>query len=327
MSKRIAVGIDLGGTNIKIGLVDQGGRLLDGHRPTCRRTKPIPTPSAPEAGLDVMVEMVLKLLELNHVDRRDVVGVGLGSPGPLSRSKGVLYRLANLPKWQSVPIVRQLSEKLALPVILENDGNAAALGEHWVGAGKEDGDLVMLTLGTGIGGGVILGGQLLRGHLENAAEIGHMIVQPAGLECACGQRGCLERYASASALARLVEQSIRDGKTSSLTEHVKQGQALDGQTVATAARQGDALCRHVWQRACDYLAIACVNIEHLYNPARIVLGGGLAHAGEQLLDPVSRAFAAQRWTLQEDRPEIVLAQLGNDAGLIGAARLAHLEAR
>ncbi len=324
MSKQVAVGIDLGGTNIKIGLVDKEGRIRARH-PT-----PIPTPERVDDALDLMATHVTALLDENSLERADVAGVGLGSPGPLSHVNGVLYRLANLPGWKDVPIREQLERRLDLPVTLENDGNAAAFGEYWVGAacsvaprGRPGGDLVMLTLGTGIGGGVIIGGDIFRGQLENAGEIGHMIVMAGGLACTCGQRGCLERYASASAVARRVEEAIRKGAASSLADRVTRGERLDSKMVAAAAAaDGDALCAKVWRDACDFLAVACVNIQHLYNPARVVFGGGLANTGEQLLDPVRRAFASQRWHLHDDSPDIVPAQLGYDAGLIGAAACA-----
>jgi len=313
MNKHVAVGIDLGGTNIKIGLVDQDGRIL------ARHPAPIPTADSADAALDQMTAHVAALLDRNNIAHRDVVGAGLGSPGPLSQSKGVLYRLANLPGWDDAPIRDRLSELLTLPVTLENDGNAAAFGEYWAGAGKAGGDLVMLTLGTGIGGGVVINGDIFRGQQENAAEIGHMIVVPGGLECSCAQRGCLERYASASAVARRVEQAIHEGASSSLTDQVKRGESIDSRMVAAAAKEGDALCSRIWYEACEYLAIACVNIQHIYNPARVLLGGGMAEAGDQLLDPVRRAYRSQRWNLHDDSPQIALAQLGYDAGLIGAA--------
>jgi glucokinase len=205
-----------------------------------------------------------------------------------------------------------------MPVVLDNDGNAAALGEFWAGAGRGCRDMVLLTLGTGVGAGVILDGKLLRGHFENAAELGHMIVQAEGEPCPCGQRGCLERYASAAAVARFAEAagfSPRGGAA-------KEGrQGIDAEQVALAARQGDPGCARVWDDACRYLAIACINIQHAFNVERVVLGGGMSAAGDSLIDGVRKHLERETWSLHNDAPTILLATLGNDAGVIGAAAM------
>jgi glucokinase len=201
-------------------------------------------------------------------------------------------------------------------VTLENDANAAAYGEYWAGAGKDGGDLVMLTLGTGLGGGAIIDGRILHGHFDNAAEIGHMIVVAGGLECPCGQRGCVEQYASASAVARRVNAALDLGELSTLSP------PFTSEKVVEHAQEGDSLCLRIWDDACFYLSLACVNIQHLYNPARIVIGGGMADAGSFLLDRLHERVREQTWDLCDDSPEIMPATLGYDAGVIGAAGLA-----
>jgi len=211
---------------------------------------------------------------------------------------------------------------LGRTVVVENDGNAAAYGEYWAGAGRDRADLVMFTLGTGVGGGVVLDGRVLHGHFENAAELGHTIVCPDGIQCGCGQRGCLEQYASAAAVARRVKKALAEGTGSTIVAASEPSAEITSRHVAQAAQEGDELCATIWDEACKFLAIACINVQHTYNPAYVVLGGGLADAREQLLIPVQRHLAAQRWSLLEDLPEVRLAVLGYDAGIIGAAGLA-----
>jgi len=313
------IGIDLGGTNTKIGLVRPGGEVAS--KANCAT----PLVGGAEAVIEVIARTVEELLLGMDGSRRAVVGAGIGAPGPLSLDKGIIHQAVNLPGWTNVAIRDLLSDRLGVPVLLENDGNAAAYGEFWAGAGKDGKDMVMLTLGTGVGAGVIINGQLLHGHFENAAEVGHMIVERDGLPCPCGQRGCLERYVGAAAVARRVEQAIRDGALSVLEERLHDGYRIDGKAVVEAAKQGDQLCLDVWREACEYLAIACVNLQHLFNPARIVLGGGLAQAGSFLIDPVIEATRRRGWSPCmsgsgfDDAPEIQQAQLGYQAGMIGAA--------
>jgi glucokinase len=211
-------------------------------------------------------------------------------------------------------------------VALENDGNAAAFGEFRAGAGRGCDPLVMLTLGTGVGAGVVLDGRILHGHFDNAAELGHMVVVVDGLPCPCGQRGCLERYASADAVVRRVldadQNRDRRGAVNPSRERERPDLTLRAEDIAQASVAGDPLCRRVWDEACLYLAVACVNIQHAFDPQRIILGGGLANAGDFLLDAVRIRFGERTWTLHDDAPEIVLAQLGPDAGVIGATALA-----
>lgn len=316
MSDRVAIGIDLGGTNLKLALVDRDGRVLDKRQATVNPAQP------PEPTLSDMVRLGEDLLAAGSFTRSALVGVGIGTPGPLSPSKGRIIQSANLPLWRDVPVRDKLADAFGCPAVLENDGNAAAFGEFWAGGGNDADDLVMLTLGTGIGGGVVLGGKVLHGQFENAAELGHTIVIRDGLECPCGQRGCLEQYASASSVARRVEAAILSGERSSITDLPGDERPITSQHVAHAAREGDQLCRRIWDEVCHYLAIACVNIQHTFNPGSVVLGGGLSEAGDFLLENVTRHFDTLRWRVHDDFPKIVLARLGYDAGVIGAAGLA-----
>jgi len=315
MTSSIAIGIDLGGTNLKGAVISGDGRIL------AKRTIPTDTSRGPEAVITEMVTLVDTLLRDIDAPRSRLRGVGVGAPGPLSQTKGRIIRTANLPGWVDVPLRDLLAERVGRPVVLENDGNAAAFGEYWAGSGELRDDLVMLTLGTGVGAGVVLGGRVLHGHFENAAELGHTIVVDHGLPCPCGQRGCLEQYASAAGVARRVAAAVLDGEASVLADSIRGGAPVDSAEVARAARAGDALCRRVWEEACIYLAVTCINIQHAFNPARIVLGGGMAEAGAFLLDSVTEHVNRRRWRLHDDVPAIGLAGLGYDAGVIGAAAL------
>ena len=310
----VAIGIDLGGTNLKGAAVDRDGRILTKEAHSIGGLDP-------DAVLADMVDLIDRLLADASLDRSRLAGVGVGTPGPLSHRTGRIIRAANLPGWVDVPIRDRLGEMLQTPIVLDNDANAAAFGEFWVGAGRGQDDLVMLTLGTGVGGGVVLDGRILHGHFENAAELGHMIVAVDGLPCSCGQRGCLEQYASAGAVARRVVSAIKEGKPSALFDAVGKGGLIDAEQVVQCAKAGDPLCLRIWDEACLYLAAACINIQHAFNPACVVLGGGMSEAGDFLIDRVTDHVSRQRWKLHDDLPTITLPELGYDAGVIGAAGL------
>ncbi len=311
-----AIGIDLGGTNLKVGLVDDAGRLMASRScPTCGEI-------GPQHFVDSVAELVADLLTLERLDRASIVGAGVGSPGPLDLKTGTLLKTANLP-WVKVPLGDLLSRRLQLPVVVDNDANAAAYGEFWCNSESECRNMVLLTLGTGVGAGVVLDGQVLHGFFDNAGELGHMIVAPNGLTCGCGQRGCLEAYASAGAVARRFRHAIEAGERSTIAA----GVSIDSKAIAEAARQGDPLCRRLWDETCFYLAIACINLQHAYNPQVVLLGGGMADAGDFLLRSVRAHFDSNKWKLHDDFPRIELARLGSDAGLIGAAGLAWAQWR
>jgi len=318
MTLSAAIGVDLGGTNLKIAVVERTGRVREGI--ACETD----TSQGPDRTIRQIVSEIDSLLARTSLKRSDLIGIGVGTPGPINIKEGRVIHAANLPGWRDVPLRDRLHDEFRCPTTLENDGNAAAFGEYWAlsdGASAGD-DLAMLTLGTGLGAGVVLAGRLLHGHFDNAAEFGHTIVVVNGLQCACGQRGCLEQYASASAVARRVVAEIKDGETSELSRDVKAGKSIDSEAVVASARAGDALCLRIWDEACLYLAVACINIQHAYNPARIVLGGGMSSAGSFLLDRVQTRLDEHKWSLHDDLPAITLSALGSDAGVIGAAALA-----
>jgi len=313
MADGYCVGVDLGGTNIKAGLLDAQANVLAN----------LSIPTEVDRGRDTVVGNIIAAAEQAitdaKVDRSQVVGIGIGSPGPLSHRKGMVINPGNLPCLKETPLRDIVADKTGIQATLDNDANAAAWGEYWAGAGKGVTDFLMFTLGTGVGGGMVVDNRLLRGHFENGAELGHIIVQPGGRKCSCGQIGCLEAYSSAYFLARRAEEMIADGRVSQLKVRVDAGEMLMAEHIVEAAKAGDEVAIKVWDEACYYLGVAIVTMQHVSNPERIVLAGGLIAAGDFLLDRVRKHAKEQTWKLLDDLGEIRFATLGNDAGFIGAA--------
>lgn len=317
MSATYTIGIDLGGTNIKGGICDERGELLIRHM--------IDTEAARgcEHVIQRMALLVDELLRLAKLGKERIMGIGIGAPGPMSHAEGIVHHAPNLPGWTNVPLRDRFATLSGRPVTLENDANAAAFGEFAAGAGKDVRDMVMLTLGTGLGGGIVMDGKLWRGHFDNAGEIGHAIIVPNGRPCPCGQRGCLERYASANAVAERLREAVHAGERSLLTSRIVTGEPFDARDVLAAMEQGDALALRIWDETCYYLALSVVNAQHVLNPELVVFAGGLINAGPRLLNPVREHFNRLSWKIAPDAPKIALATLGTDAGTIGAAMLAR----
>lgn len=309
-----AIGIDVGGTRIKAGVVDADGRVR------ARRIIDSVAHRGPDAMLADITDLARALADESNDD--PPVGIGVGLPGAVDHAAGIVRNPPNLPGWREMHVAARLRKATGLPTFIDNDANVAALGEQRGGAGRGIANMVMLTLGTGVGGGIILDGRLLRGAFGTAGELGHTIIVPGGRQCGCGQHGCLEAYASASNIARQVAEAIQAGEASSCGDVLAARGTLDAEDVARAATKGDVVSARVWDEACERLAVACVNIQHTLNPRRIVLAGGLTAAGQQLLGPIRRHFSALTWRDVKDQPDIVLGELGDDAGVIGAASLA-----
>jgi len=311
MSKPV-IGADLGGTNIKVGLVDDVGKVLE--------QLSIPTPR-PEEGSRAIPAAIAgaarQCVNAAGLTLDDVAGMGLGSPGPLDLEAGTVGHTPNLPSLRNAPLRDWAHEELGLPVVLENDANAAALAEHWVGAGRGHATLVLLTLGTGIGGGIILDGRVCHGGFGVAGEIGHMTIMVDGPPCECGSRGCLEQLASAPAMARRMRESIADGVETSLADRVE---TLTARDIHDAALAGDAAARENIEQTGRYLGAGIGNIMHILNPEVIALSGGPTAAGQMLLAPLI-AEALERTFEESSRGvEIGFSRVPHDAGLIGAAR-------
>lgn len=313
---KYCIGIDLGGTFIKFGLLDRSNKVSGIFQ------LPTPNDKGPEPVIQQMIAGGKRLLADNKLGVKDVLGAGIGSPGPLDFVNGIVRDLPNIPGFQNVPLRDRIAKGIGVPAELENDANAAGLGEYLAGAGKGYGDIVLLTLGTGVGSGIIVDGKILHGWHGTGAELGHIIVQPGGELCACGQRGCLERYSSATNMARYAMRLIQEGRESSLRETLGRQGSIDSRDIELAAKAGDKLAAEVWDRSLYYLAVGCVDICRIFDPDAIVLSGGLAKAGEQLLGPLRDHFRKLHWTIMDIMTRIVIATLGNDAGVIGAAGVA-----
>jgi glucokinase len=312
------IGVDIGGTNIKIGLVNEQGKPLAQH------SFPTQSNTGPQAVVDAIASEVKLLAKQAGVAMSDIAGVGIGSPGPLDLNKGIVRATPNLSGWRDVPLRDMVSQATGLPAILENDANAAAMGEFWAGAGRdpEVRFLIMLTLGTGVGCGIVDDGHLIHGANSFAGEGGHVIVQPNGRLCGCGQRGCIEAYASASSVARIAIERLEAGEASSLQDLRKQGKEITSREVFQHAEKGDALALSVVDQTADYLGLLCVSICRLLDPQMIVFAGGMILAGEFLFSRIREAYNRHTWTILKDKVRIVPAELGNDAGFIGAAAVA-----
>jgi len=312
----ISVGIDLGGTNVKIGCFDHELKLI---AKTSVATK---ADMGPEAVVNRVCETSEKLLAKNGLSADVIEAVGIGAPGPLNPSEGIVIASPNLPLFKDVPLRKMLSDRWGKNVVLENDANAACWGEYALGAGKDIEDMVFFTLGTGIGGGVVVGGELVKGCCGNAAELGHIIIFPNGRQCNCGQRGCVEAYASASSTAARAAEAVRAGEQSSLKKVLEEKGQITCKDVYEHLAAGDKLAKKITDETAEALAIVCVNMLHTIEPERIVFSGGMIAAGDVLLGGIRHFFKKHIWTLKAESPQICFATLGEDAGIIGAAALA-----
>jgi glucokinase len=310
----LAVGIDVGGTKIAGGVVDERGRILA----TARRDSPATDTEAIERA----VEDVVAELRGSH----DITAVGVGAAGFVDSARSTVLFAPNL-AWRDEPLRADLEARIDLPVVIENDANAAAWGEFTFGAGEDATDSLLVTVGTGVGGGIVLDGQLHRGAFGVAAEIGHMRVVPDGRLCGCGNRGCWEQYASGSALVRDTREQSRQGSLIARTLVDRAGgdvEAITGPLITEAARVGDEFAREQLASLGRWLGEGIASMAAVLDPAVVVIGGGVSEAGDLLLDPVRAHFRANL-TGRHYRPELErrAALLGNKAGMIGAADLAR----
>ena len=311
------VGIDVGGTNVKIGLFDSKLKLI------CKTSVTTDADMGPEVVIDKMAKTVKELLAQAGFSLKDIVAVGIGTPGPAKYSQGIIIKSTNMPKFKNVPICRMLNERLGAPIVFDNDANVACWGEYAVGAGKGVKDIVFFTLGTGIGGGIVSNGELVHGCDENGAELGHTIIYPDGRQCNCGQKGCVEAYASADSTARRATEALEAGAKSSLRKVLDKKGRITSKDVYEHLAAGDKLAKEITDGTAKALAITCINMLHATEPKRIVFGGGMIAAGDILLNGIKRFFDEHIWTLKKEATEICFATLGEDAGIIGAAALAQ----
>lgn len=310
------IGIDLGGTTIKFAILTLDGEIQQ------KWTIPTNIQNKGQSIIPDIIESLRQRIGLYGFSAKDFLGMGMGSPGSVDRKKGTVIGAYNI-NWDTLqPVKEQIEAGLGIPFFIDNDANAAALGERWKGAGENGDDVVFVTLGTGVGGGVVANGHLIHGNMGTAGEIGHINVDPNGHQCTCGNHGCLETVASATGIIRLAKDMSEEfSGESELKQLMDDGQEVTAKTVFDQAKIGDKFALMVLDKFYYYLGLACGNIANILNPELIVIGGGVSAAGEMLINGVEKYFHRFAFPQVKSNTKIKLAQLGNDAGVIGAASL------
>lgn len=320
MNKKI-IGIDLGGTSVKFAILTQAGEI--------QQKWSIPTNILDE-GSHIVPDIIASIqhrFEVLGLSKDDFLGIGMGSPGVVDRFEGTVTGAYNL-NWKTTQLVKEkIEEALGLPFSIDNDANVAALGEKWVGAGNNNPDVVFVTLGTGVGGGVIAGDQLIHGFGGAGGELGHITVDfDRPFACTCGKKGCLETVASATGIVNLTRRYAEEyAGDSKLKAQIDDGQQVTAKDVFDLAKEADTLALIVIRHFSHYLGLACSHIANILNPSRIVIGGGVSAAGEFLLEGVRAEFEKTVFPPIRQSTTLALAELGNDAGVIGAASLVLLD--
>lgn len=315
MDKKL-IGVDLGGTTIKFAILTENGDI---------QQKWSVETNILDEGSHIVPDIVASInhhLDLYKMDKDQFIGIGMGTPGTVDVEKGTVVGAYNL-NWKTLQNVKaEIEAGTGIKFAVDNDANSAALGESWKGAGDNAKEVVFVTLGTGVGGGVVTDGKLVHG-MGAGGEIGHINVHPGGFECTCGNKGCLETYASATGVVRVARAMAEEfaGK-SQLKEAVDNGEEVTSKLVFDLAKDGDKLADMVVDRVCYYLGLAAANLGSTLNPQYIVIGGGVSAAGRFLLDRVDKYFQEFAFPTVRTSTTLKLAELGNDAGVIGAASLA-----
>ena len=320
------VGVDVGGTSIKFGLVDDTGHTL------VKQQIPTEQEKGPEDAMRRSTAVMSELAESAGVTMNDVAGVGLATPGTMDLDAGMLLHPHNLPEWWQFPIRDCLRETCGKPVLFANDANAAAFGEFWIGSGSAFNSIALFTLGTGVGGGIIIGDTTLVGENSAGSELGHSIIdyKSTARMCGCGHRGHLEAYASARAVVARTEEALQSGRASSLTRRLEENQKLTPLLIAREAELGDELSLEVVMKTAKYLGIGAVNIMHTVDPGAVIFGGAMnfgghsSELGRRFLDTIRTEAFSRAFPALVDKTHIDFAQLGRNAGYIGAAGLARL---
>lgn len=299
MSDKYIIAVDLGATNLKIGLFDYRFKL---RQKSVLNTKNF---SNKEELIFAITDAVGGIMKDNKLEKRDILGLGLGVPGPVDNLRGIVHFFPNIPGWRQVNLRQILNRKLGLPVSIDNDANLMALAEYRLGAARGAKIAVCLTLGTGVGGGIIIGGKIYRGKNNASAEIGHIPINEKGPRCNCGGRACLEAYIGNKRIAAQAEKVFK--------RHI----CLE--ELSESAKRGNKLALSIWSGVARHLAVALVGVVNLLNPDCIVIGGGIANAGRLLFDEIRKIILAQAMPVQAEDVKIFKAKLGPEAGLIGAA--------
>ena len=307
------VGIDLGGTMVKMGIVDEEKGILDKMEFETRV----------DLGFKGVVErMANKVMELLEKNGTDVSAVGIGSPGSIDQERGIIRFSPNFPGWENVPLKEEFERISSLRVFVENDANSAVLGEKWFGAGRNKEHIVLLTLGTGIGGGVISHNILIKGHNGIGAELGHTVVEPNGPLCGCGNYGCLEAIASGSAMIRFANEGRKKFPNSKIFELEKKRGKLGAKEIFDAFVEKDPLAMRILERFIDAMSTGIANFIHIFNPQIVILGGGISRGANVFFDELKKRVEMKVMPSFLSTYELVVSPLLNDAGILGAAAVA-----
>lgn len=309
---RVVIGVDLGGTNLRTAILNPDGNILDRHKEATHAA------DGWEKVVARLIENIKRQSESAVRQGFDVAAVGVGAPGVIQADKGVVVKSPNFPDWNNLPLKVQLEKTLGIPVFLENDANAAALGEQWRGAGRGITSMILLTLGTGVGGGIILDNKIWHGADGMAGEIGHMTLVPDGRPCTCGNTGCLEMYSS----ARGIVQSYREAQAKTSGRVPDQMEQISSEQVYEAAGAGNEIALRVMKDMGRMLGIGIASLINIFNPERIVVGGGVTAAWPLFIGATREEIIKRAFEVPAKRTEIVPSELGDDAGLVGAAAVA-----
>ena len=313
--KKYRIGVDIGGTNVKIALVDFDGKIIYSN------TVPTRAEMGYEAGVNNIKQAIKELMQETGESAKTIEAIGFGLPGQIDYKEGIVKNLPNIPGWVNIPLAKIIEDEFSIPTRLDNDVRCAALGELNFGAGKGCENLICITVGTGIGSGIVLNGKLVRGASNAAGEIGHIKMDMTGGPlCGCGDYGCFEAYASGPAIVTMAKEYISGGKSAKYKEMATDG-IITPYIVAQAALQGDAVSIQIFKQMGKIIGTGLSSVVNLLNPEKIIIGGGVADAGSILLDPIKATIADRAMPIQANAVQVVPAQLANTAGVIGASLL------
>lgn len=311
---RLYVGLDVGGTTMKAGVVDNIGK------PLSQVSMATEAAQGQTQGLATMVECIRLAIKAAHLTIERISAIGVATPGSMDIPAGVIIAPPNLKPWRNVPVRKHIEDAFGLPTAFQNDANAAAYGEYWAGAGKEFHSMVLFTLGTGIGGGIIIDDRIFEGAHSHGGELGHTKIDVHnGRLCGCGQRGCLETYCSATAVVARTLEALADDRGQSSLHAAASRHELTSKDVFLAAEAGDKLAQHIVDRTAFYLAVGAANVMHTVDPELVCFAGGMTAAGEPLLHLIRKYVHDLAFALPAAKTHIRFALLGSDAGMIGAA--------
>ncbi|MCS7230083.1 MAG: ROK family protein [Candidatus Kryptonium sp.] len=315
--KKLVIGVDLGGTFIKAGIVDETGNII------IEDSIPTEAEKGPSHVIEQISKIVLKLSE--NYDDDQIIGVGIGAPGQVDPQGGVKYP-PNFPGWTVVYLAKEVEKRTSLRAIVDNDANVAAIGEAKFGAGKEHPNFIMVTLGTGIGGGIIIGRKIYRGPTGGAGEIGHVSINFEGPKCNCGNYGCVEAYVGQKYLSSWVAKELERNPNSKIIEIVNGDLSkIEPHIISIAAEQGDEFAINVWKKAGFYVGVMLASVMNLFDINVAIVGGGVAKAGKILFDAMNETVKSRALKPIAEKAIVIPAQLGNKAGVLGAGALAFEE--